>query len=541
MRVRIKGAVYASPNLRPAQATAAQAAGKLQIVPANTPFVGTISPADAIAGITTNVPAGGGSSGGGGSKFNSGVRQAVAGVAAALSRKRMSTTLQIIGDSTGTDKTEWFGVLVQKLQVAYPQFTLLWQKYDHSLDTAGGWMQREVVVQGTGNGGGERGATLTSGQLAYTPSAGITTDFDVRVKVRPTDWKPGGSAVKRAIFSRWGQAGQRSWSFFLDETGKLGFEWSTDGTATATTVLSTVAVPFAAGTSSPAAATVRAFVDINNGTSGNTIQFFTSTDDGVTWTQLGTDVVTAGTMTVFAANAAYTVGARGTTPTDFLDGTFYWMELLASSGTNLWGNVPQLPDFWEQTSTAASVVYVGAPVIFARCSSVSGQNISYFDETSRKMRINAPAGQNVIFLSTGHNESNVQATFWTTYSGWISSVQTRQPGVPIVVVSQNPPAFGTLFTSARQVQQRFQRHQFLMTKVAGLGGGVYTLDVAPAFADPSNPADPFSDAWLLGAALELDGVHPTQATWQANNQAVTDTSGSYKWGDYAFKELFETS
>lgn len=544
MRVRINGAVYDCPNISRTQALAAQTAGKLTIVKADTPFVGAITVAKAIAGDATSSPAPGGSSSGSSAKakFNGCVAQAVAGVKAALERKEMSTVLQIIGDSTGTDLTEWFGVLVQKIAKDNPEYSLLWSKYEASLDTTGGWDQRVLVRQGTGGHvlpGTERGAALTAAQLSYASSSVVNTaDLDLRVKVQPIDWVPGGAAAKRTLVARWGNAASRVFTFFIDEAGKLGFEWSANGTATVATVLSSVAVPFAAGTEAPAKATVRCTFQLNNGSSGNTAKFYTSTDDGVTWTQLGTDVVTATEATLSNSVGAFTIGSRAVgSVTDTLDGTFYWTEVLGVSGSNTTGYVPPLPDHWEQTTTAASVVYVGAPVIYAVCSSISGQQISYFDETNRKLRINSPRGQAVVILSTNHNESNVGRTFWTTYSGWITSVKTRQPDVPIVVCSQNPSTYpGSLLSSDRQAKQRWQRAQTLMERAPSVAG-VYTLDVGPAFADPATPSDPHNNAYML-TKIESDGVHPTQATWQLSNQVATDTSGSYAWGNFAYTELF---
>lgn len=286
---------------------------------------------------------------------------------------------------------------------------------------------------------------------------------------------------------------------------------------------------------------VRADVDVDNGSAGSTVKFYTSTDDGTTWTQLGADVVTAGVATIFASTANFSIGGRGATPTDFLSGTFYWVEAWQVTTTGRQSLVPPLPDSWEQITTANSVQYVGAPVILAVCGSVSGQNTTYFNDTARKLRLCSPMGQDVVFLSTGHNESGTRSAFWTTYQTWITDLKARFPDTPLVVVSQNPPASGgTLFSSVRQAQQRFQRTAWLMSKVASVAG-VYPLNVWPAFANPSNPSNPLESSWLLSALLELDGVHPRQATWQlgqSESVASADTSGSYAWGQYVFSKLF---
>lgn len=450
---------------------------------------------------------------------------AAAGVLAKLNRGAQSPSvcLQIIGDSTGTDLTEWFGVMSKKIAAKYTTHTLLWRPWN----TTTQWFDPpQKVTTGTANGGVDRYATFAgAGQLQHAgssqfPGSTSSQDFDIFAKIKPTDWKPGGAAAKRTLVARWQGAGSRSWAFFIDETGKLGFEWSADGTATSGTVLSTVAVPFTGSST----AWVRVQFDADNGASGNTATFYTGSD-GVNWTTLGTAVTTATAATIFGGTILYSVGSRSnSTGADFYSGDIFWVEALngLDTSTTRYSAIPPLLDTYDQSTTAASVSYGGAPVILALVGSASGQNTTYFDESLRKLRLNAAHGQDIVFLNSGHNETHLG--FVATMLAWIASVRSRQQKTPLVMLSQNPTYYGTMFTSQAAVDLRYKRSAELMSAVAaGASAGVYPFDVYPAFANAN-----------LVDVLELDGLHP-----KAENGL--GTSGSELWGNYVALKMFGVS
>lgn len=138
---------------------------------------------------------------------------------------------------------------------------------------------------------------------ASTPDAAaldITGDIDLRVKVAMDDWTP---AAIQYLLAKYGAAGQRSYGLSLGTNGRLTIVWSAGGT-TVLAAESTVAPTIADG----ATLWVRATLDVDNGASGNTATFFTS-DDGSTWTQLGTAVTTAGTTSIFNSTSVLEVGS----------------------------------------------------------------------------------------------------------------------------------------------------------------------------------------------------------------------------------------
>jgi hypothetical protein len=145
----------------------------------------------------------------------------------------------------------------------------------------------------------------------------ITGDIDVRVKVAADDWTP--AAVSNFI-AKWQVTGnQRSWRFSLNTNGGLFAEWSADGTNVLSHFLGGL------GLVDGSTKWVRWTLDVDNGASGNDSKFFTS-DDGITWTQVGTTQTTAGVTSIYNSTAALEIGAvggqntlRDNSTTDFLN------------------------------------------------------------------------------------------------------------------------------------------------------------------------------------------------------------------------------
>jgi hypothetical protein len=136
----------------------------------------------------------------------------------------------------------------------------------------------------------------------------ITGDIDIRVDVRPDSWTRYG----QGIASKYTQVSdQRSWAFWINTDGTLTFTWSTAGTAaTLLTATSTAAVTIPAD----GRLTLRVTLDVNNGAGGKTAAFYTGTGGvGGSFTQLGSDVTTAGTTSIFDSTAQVEIGRSHTT------------------------------------------------------------------------------------------------------------------------------------------------------------------------------------------------------------------------------------
>jgi hypothetical protein len=101
------------------------------------------------------------------------------------------------------------------------------------------------------------------------------------------------------LADRWGASGNQSWRLQVATGGSL--QWSTTANgSTAITETSTASLTaLANGTPLFVAVTH----DVDNGASGHSVRFWTS-PTGVTWTQLGTTVVTATVTSIFSTAAS---------------------------------------------------------------------------------------------------------------------------------------------------------------------------------------------------------------------------------------------
>ena len=164
-----------------------------------------------------------------------------------------------------------------------------------------------------------------SGNYLSVPNAAalqITGDLDLRVQVAMDDWTP---ASAQALIAKWDDAGGgplQSYLLLLNATGTLTL-WIDNG-AGALGRTSTVAT----GITDGAVKWVRAVIDVDNGAAGHDVKFYLS-DDGSSWTQLGSTVTNAGVVAIRSTTAPLSVGARAasgaTTPAA---GKFYRAQVL---------------------------------------------------------------------------------------------------------------------------------------------------------------------------------------------------------------------
>lgn len=136
----------------------------------------------------------------------------------------------------------------------------------------------------------------------------ITGDIDIRIEIEPHEWYAGGQAgiVLAAKYDN--ATTNRSWFWAVQPDGKIRFFWSADGNnpvTNGTVVTSTVAADFTVGRIA-----LRVTLDVNNGSGGHTLNFYTSDSITGTWTQLGATVVdSSGTTSIFNSAAGVQVGA----------------------------------------------------------------------------------------------------------------------------------------------------------------------------------------------------------------------------------------
>src|SRR5690606_9064741 len=132
----------------------------------------------------------------------------------------------------------------------------------------------------------------------------------------PEDWASGDFQV---LAHKWSGNDQRSWVFRLESDGRLAFFWSEDGASVDGAVNSTVPVPtFGRGA-------VRVTLDVNNGSGGHTVQFWTAATLDGPWAALGPPAEQGGlgTTSIFASTTPLYVAGGASGSIVFLDGATF--------------------------------------------------------------------------------------------------------------------------------------------------------------------------------------------------------------------------
>lgn len=193
----------------------------------------------------------------------------------------------------------------------------------------------------------------SSTAVATTPDAAaldITGDLDVRIDATLSNWTDyaTGSGSTTHLVGKLGLAAStKSW-FFGTRSGNLYFEWSADGTA-ALSASSTIPLP----TTASGRMALRVTLDVDNGSAGRTVTFYTAPSGTAgPWTLFGSAVVQAGVTSIFNSATALRVGRA--TDVGFTQpvGRFHKAEVRSGIG----GSIVANPDFSVPAVGAGSFV-----------------------------------------------------------------------------------------------------------------------------------------------------------------------------------------
>jgi hypothetical protein len=174
-----------------------------------------------------------------------------------------------------------------------------------------------------------------------TPNAAnnrITGDITMIWNIAMLDWTP---ATTEIIVSKDGTiAGSRSYNFNMQSTGRPRISFSTDGT-NMTSIDCTAATGYTDNTSH--------FIAVERTSSDGSVRFYTS-EDGVTFSQLGTTVIGA-SGSIFASTTAVYVASLGT-GTNTLNGKIFSGKIY--SGLQISGSATLRVDFTPTSYNAAT-------------------------------------------------------------------------------------------------------------------------------------------------------------------------------------------
>jgi lysophospholipase L1-like esterase len=418
-----------------------------------------------------------------------------------LSMAAEDACMLVQGDSTGNDLDEWVYQAFNWLIDYYPKYTFLYKVWDHGTQD---YDAGTTFHEGTG---GDYHLTLTGG-YASTPdkaSLDITGDIDIIAKVASTDWTSGAA---QTIVSKFGDGGQRGWALAINSLGFPYIWWSNDGSANATEyATTTLTVP------DGDTIWIRATLDVDNGSGLHVTEFHTSTD-GVTYSQLGDVVFTAGAISLFSNNYPVQIGCRTSGAEPFI-GKIH--EVTIKNGIH--GTVVAHPiitrdtvspfadeqgNVWTLTGNAA--IDNTPPVMTVLNASTPGAAIAYSTDPTRfdKQALIEPQ---LSFISYSHNETS-DITYQTTYEGLATQILTKYPNTGVVCVTQNPKKVPDAY-----VKQHAIRNSQIAMLAAKNNYGL--VDAYKAFIDTGGYED----------FVEADGTHPNAA-------------GKVLWKDEAIKFLY---
>jgi hypothetical protein len=195
-----------------------------------------------------------------------------------------------------------------------------------------------------------------AGRLSHTRQA--LTDLDVQVLIRPDDLTPSSNQIIVGEYLTTGN--KRGWFLRLDTGGTVRLQWSTNGTATS--AADSTATLASTGLTDGSKFWLRATLDVNVGGTNKEARFYTS-DDGITWTQLGATVNTATTTSIYS-DAANVITMAGEGTAASYTGKFYEVRLYSAIGgsTNL---VDPDPWDWSTATYGATGTSVVTPALAA--------------------------------------------------------------------------------------------------------------------------------------------------------------------------------
>lgn len=359
--------------------------------------------------------------------------------------------MQLLGDSTGDETTEWFYLLGAKLATAYPARTVqhrIWREATLDYDVP-------TTIQTGTNGKGY--LNPTSGGINTPDSArkSLTTcDFTARAFVRPSDLANAGDQV---ILGHGGGSSSPNLGWYLylsngalklaiSETGSVWKAFAPIASSAAVSAIATNGTDVGLG------------VKVTRNSGGNVSLQAIYSANGTTWTNFGTPYTgVAAIAGVFDTNGTVDIGMRGTA-TDPFAGRIYWAEAFKGLTTStdalawrfdasLWSTGTTFTDgeghVW--TLTGSATITAGAPVLLLMNGSKGGADIAWAT-TNIAALMTAPA--NLTLSSFGHNQDKTL----TEVKTFLDLIVTTQASTGLVAVRQNPTG-SSATTATRQERQ----------------------------------------------------------------------------------------
>lgn len=416
-----------------------------------------------------------------------------------------------ISDSTANAADEWYGRLAKIVAQRFPALTVETRLLTEATDK---FAPASVVQTGTAGPHSVTMGSTGSGPAYYLDNSEFSGhDVDIAVKVQSSAWE---TDATRTLVAQMENPGARGMQFLLMGASNLYRPRLTlypDGT-TASSMTATVTPTYVNGQ----ALWLRVTFDADDGAGNRVAKFYTGaeTPTGITWTQLGATVTTAGVTPTFRPpNINYQVGASNGGSV-FAGATFYDVQIRDGIDGALL-NDPVVAR-WLQLVNAGATIN-GAPVFTFWNAAVPGKNLAYFADPARFPKVVLPHSNiSAVFINDGHNESARTGRKWLGDMGsFLSAVAARVPQAPLNINIQNPQT-----APANNPALQNQRMRELLLFARSTRHGVI---------DVFSPMNAYAGA-MTDLVSSADGIHPTVGTGTRG-----DGSGSDLWAEVAWSAL----
>lgn len=402
-----------------------------------------------------------------------------------LKAARVSLPITVLSDSTDTQLTDWGYLIAQMIANAYPTYSVENTFWDAANDA---WLDTTTISVGNlgsryliSNGGQDTCVFLNS------ILASITGDLTLDLDFAPDSWNNGSTQSWYNKMSS--TSGNFCFRFQINNSGGIQFNWSADGTNLQT--ISGPAPNFVNGSRH----WIRVTMDVDNGSSGSTGTFYTSSD-GINWTMLGTPQVTSGTTSFFNSNANWELFGWGQS-IENCSGKIYHVR--ARSGLPGQNKLPQEIEYWYSGTNEVNGIigFGGSPTITLENGGYSGATIDTWDDAPRIAKALIWPYTSLVIVNLGHNEGSFGSYYTGRLDSLVTAIRSRCANASILMIGQNPRV---AVAGQNYTWQHDTRHAELLGYC--LKNGLQFLDIYRAF---------FDDGRSFSVLINTDGIHPTPA------------------------------
>jgi hypothetical protein len=404
-----------------------------------------------------------------------------AAIHAALKANR-SCGIAVVGDSTGNATDEWVYLLGQHIAAQATG-----HKVVHRVWNGSAWTSTNIQDPGNGERAWNHPASLgLSASFGAADLVHAGPDLVIEAKINAASYV---ALLGKIIAQQWGTVPNRSWKLSMG-TNTLWLNWYEDDGTTLRAPAVSSAIPFVDGTPM----WVRAFLDVDNGSSQYAVTYYYSAD-GITWTAAGTATGATGVTTLNPSTADIEILSSA-----FTNGSVRGL-VVRSSLTGASENNIAIDNAWRGATSNDELTLSGDPVLRIDNMSVTGWDLS--DTTQAQLNNIDNHGTLLAFISLSHNEGYAGGKVGKSWTDGIKSVadilQARCPMAQIVIVGQNPEAVYSSIIDQYQVDGHALRIAQLAAFAAREGYGFL------------NFFRPFHDSGSAILDLVPDGIHPAGA------------------------------